>query len=129
MIPVLNIIFSTVRSTTFEMLFVHLFANWNIFGSGHALLLQSFLFQNAISYIFYSNFPSFTPLINVEVPFDCQIPCNVTKTKYCDLPKALIFSYLFLLFVSCHVINFICKLCITFKNEVDPVMPVAVYLS
>ena len=44
----LNVIFSTVRSTTFEMPLLHLFANWNIFGSGHALLLQSFLFQNAI---------------------------------------------------------------------------------
>ena len=44
---------------------LHLFANWNIFGSGHALLLQSFLFQNAISHMFYSNFPSFTPSINI----------------------------------------------------------------
>ena len=33
----------------------------DIFGSDHALLLQSFLFQNAISHMFYSNFPSFTP--------------------------------------------------------------------
>ena len=47
------------------MSFLHLFANWNIFGSGHALLLQCFLFQNAISHKFYSNFPSFTPSINV----------------------------------------------------------------
>ena len=44
---------------------LHLFANWNIFGSGHALLLQSFLFQNAMSHMFYSNFPSFTPSINI----------------------------------------------------------------
>ena len=52
-------------STTFEMSFSHLFANWDVFGSGHALLLQSFLFQNAISHMFYSNFSSFTPSIYV----------------------------------------------------------------
>ena len=59
----------TKRSTTFEMSFempfLDLFANWDVFGSGHALLLQSFLFQNAISHMLYSNFPSFTPSINV----------------------------------------------------------------
>ena len=60
----LNIIFSTVRSTTFEMPFLHLFANWNVFGSGHALLSQSYLFQNAIIHMFYSNFPSFNYAIN-----------------------------------------------------------------
>lgn len=31
MVLVLNVIFSTVRSTTFEMPFLHLFTNWNIF--------------------------------------------------------------------------------------------------
>ena len=48
-----------------EMPFLRLFANWNVFGSGHALLSQSFVFQNAIIHMFYSNFPSFTPSINV----------------------------------------------------------------
>ena len=63
------------RSTTFEMPFLHLFTNWNIFcisvkkkkttfsrfvGSRHALLLQSLLFQNVLSHMFHSHFPSLT---------------------------------------------------------------------
>ena len=37
----------------------------HIFGSGHALLLKSLLFQNAVSHMLYSNLPSFTPSLNV----------------------------------------------------------------
>ena len=68
-------IFNGARSTAFEMPFLHLFTNWNIFctsvkkkkttfsrfaGSRHALLLQSLLFQNVVSHMFHSNFPSLT---------------------------------------------------------------------
>ena len=79
MVLVLNVIFSTVRSTTFEMPFLHLFTNWNIFcisvkkkkttfsrfvGSRHALLLQSLLFQSVVSHMFHSHFASFTLFSN-----------------------------------------------------------------
>ena len=74
MVLVLNVIFSTARSTTFEMPFLHLFTNCKIFcilvknkttfcrfvGSCHALLLQSFLFQNVVNNMLHSHFPSFT---------------------------------------------------------------------
>ena len=61
----LNVVFQRLRSTIFEMPFLHLFTDWNIFGSGHALLLKSLLFQNAVSHMLYSNLPSFTPSLNV----------------------------------------------------------------
>ena len=73
MVLKLNVIFSTVPSTTFEMPFLHLFTNLNIFcisvkkptlsrfvGSRHALLLQSLLFQNVVNHMFHSHFRSFT---------------------------------------------------------------------
>ena len=75
MVLVLNVIFSTVRSTTFEMPFLHLYTNWKIFcisvknkptfsrfvGSCHALLLQSFLFQNVVNHV------------SLSCPFICVI--------------------------------------------------------
>ena len=73
MVLVLRIIFSTVRSTTFEMPFLDSFTNWNIFcisvkkptlyrfvASRPSLLLQSLLFKNVVSHMFHSHFPSFT---------------------------------------------------------------------
>ena len=74
MVLVLNIIFSTVHSTLFEMPSLHLFTNWNIFcvsakkktmfsqfvASLHALPLQSLLFQNVVSHMFHSHVKVFT---------------------------------------------------------------------
>ena len=69
----LNVIFSTARSTTFEMPFLHLLTIGIYFvfrlkkptfrrfvGSCHALLLQSLLFQNVVNHMLHSHFPSFT---------------------------------------------------------------------
>ena len=47
---------------------------------------------------------------------DFRIPCNVTKTRFCQLVISHVNIFVSVSIVCCHVINFICKLCIPVKN-------------
>ena len=87
MVLVLNVIFSMVLSTTFEMPFLHLFTNWNIFCiSVKKQHLVNSLDLTMICYykVYYFRTLSqicFT-LISLHLR-DFRIPCNVTKTRFC----------------------------------------------
>ena len=88
MVRVLNVIFSTERSTTFEMPFLHLFTKLEYIlyvGKKKQRLLDSldlavlcyykvYLFRTLLTVCF--------TLISLHLR-DFQIPCNVTKSKFC----------------------------------------------
>ena len=84
----LNVIFSISRSTTFEMPFLHLLTNWNIFciSVKKNNCLDDLLDRAMLCYykVYY-----FTTLLTICFTLislhlrDFQIPCNVTKTRFC----------------------------------------------
>ena len=90
MVLVLNIIFSTARSTTFEMPFLHLFTNWNIFCISvkknqrldDSLDLAMLCYYKV--YYFRTLLTICFTLISLHLR-DFQITCNVTKTRFCYL--------------------------------------------
>ena len=89
MVLVLNEIFSTVRSTTFEMPFLHLFSNWNIFcisvRKNQRLVDSLYLAMLCYYKVYYFKTllaVSLLSLISLHLR-NFLIPCNVTKTKFC----------------------------------------------
>ena len=90
MVLVLNVTFSTVCSTTFEMPFLHLFTNWNIF----CVLIkkkQRLVDSLDLATLCYYKVYYFRTLLAICFTLislclrDFRIPFNVTKTKFCWL--------------------------------------------
>ena len=84
MVLVLNVIFSTARSTTFEMPFLHLFTNWKIF----CILVKKKRFVDLLDlamlcYYKVSYFRMLLTICFTLISLHFQIPCNVTKTRFC----------------------------------------------
>ena len=88
MVLVLNVIFSTVRSTTFEMPFLHLFTDWNIFCFS-VKKKKPLVDSLDLAMICYYKVYYFRTLLAIRFTLislllhDFRIPCNVTKTRFC----------------------------------------------
>ena len=86
MVLVLNVVFSTVLSITFEMPFLHLFTNLNIF----CILVKKRLVESLdLAMLCYYKVYYFRTLLEICFTLislhlhDFRIACNVTKTRFC----------------------------------------------
>ena len=88
MVLVLNVIFSTVRSTTFEIPFLHLFYKLEYilyFGKKNQRLVDSLDLAMLCYYKVY-DFRTLLAICFTLISLhlrDFRIPCNVTKTRFC----------------------------------------------
>ena len=81
-------IFHGARSTTFEMPFLHLFTNWNIFciSVKKTQRLVDSLDLTMLCYYKVYYFRTFLAICFTLISLhlrDFRIPCNVTKTRFC----------------------------------------------